>query len=74
MILKGMLLAASFILSVQNAFSQYDKINVGRNPSCMTVKQVDYYGNSMVVYLNLINPGFAWCNIGDKTYPDFRAT
>ena len=68
MILKGVCLAASLILSVQNAFSQYNRLNVSREPPYMTVEQVDYYGNSMVVYLNYINPGSAWFDIGDKTY------
>lgn len=34
----------------------------------MVVEQVDYYGNSMVVFLTYHNQGNAWCNINEKTY------
>lgn len=67
-LLKVVCMVASFVLSVQNAFPQYNGLSVGKKPSSMTVEQVDYYGNSMVVYINYTNPGFAWCNIGEKTY------
>ena len=68
MILKGTCLVALFIMSVQYAFPQYNRLNVGRKPSSLMVEQVDYYGNSMVVYLNFINPGVPACYILDKTY------
>ena len=53
---------------VSNILAQYNCLTVASKPATMIVEQIDYYDNSMVVFLTYYNQGYATCYINDKTY------